>query len=110
MGLFSSKPKAPRRALTASAAKLGLLREGRYMSRMGQPWQLRALTYYDQIGEIRFASQFYAKLLSGSATTRRGSWRTETPSRSSPGLRWRSCTASRTPAADARGCSTTTGA
>ena len=34
------------------------------MSRMGQPWQLRALTYYDQIGEIRFASQFYAKLLS----------------------------------------------
>jgi hypothetical protein len=34
------------------------------MSRMGQPWQMRALTYYDQIGEIRFASQFYAKLLS----------------------------------------------
>ena len=31
---------------------------------MGQPWQMRALTYYDQIGEIRFASQFYAKLLS----------------------------------------------
>ncbi len=34
------------------------------MARMSQPWQLRALTYYDQIGEIRFASQFYAKLLS----------------------------------------------
>jgi hypothetical protein len=34
------------------------------MARMGQPWQMRALTYYDQIGEIRFASQFYAKLLS----------------------------------------------
>ena len=31
---------------------------------MAQPWQLRALAYYDQIGEIRFASQFYAKLLS----------------------------------------------
>jgi hypothetical protein len=31
---------------------------------MSQPWQLRALSYYDQIGEIRFASQFYAKLLS----------------------------------------------
>jgi len=28
------------------------------------PWQYRALSYYDQIGEIRFASQFYAKLLS----------------------------------------------
>lgn len=35
-----------------------------YMQRMSQPWQLRALSYYDQIGEIRFASQFYAKLLS----------------------------------------------
>lgn len=34
------------------------------MTRMSQPWQLRALSYYDMIGEIRFASQFYAKLLS----------------------------------------------
>jgi hypothetical protein len=31
---------------------------------MSQPWQNRALSYYDTIGEIRFASQFYAKLLS----------------------------------------------
>jgi hypothetical protein len=31
---------------------------------MNQPWQLRALTYYNTIGEIRFASQFYAKLIS----------------------------------------------
>jgi hypothetical protein len=31
---------------------------------MQQPWQMRALSYYDAIGEIRFASQFYAKLLS----------------------------------------------
>ena len=28
------------------------------------PWQSRALSYYDQIGEVRFASQFYAKLMS----------------------------------------------
>lgn len=34
------------------------------MTRMSQPWQMRALSYYDIIGEIRFASQFYAKLLS----------------------------------------------
>ena len=60
-----SRPAPVRRAITASASKLrGPSREGRYMARMGQPWQLRALTYYDQIGEIRFASQFYAKLLS----------------------------------------------
>lgn len=38
--------------------------DGPYMTRMSQPWQLRALSYYDAIGEIRFASQFYAKLLS----------------------------------------------
>jgi hypothetical protein len=31
---------------------------------MNQPWQLRALTYYNTIGEVRFASQFYAKLIS----------------------------------------------
>lgn len=38
--------------------------DGPYMTRMSQPWQLRALSYYDSVGEIRFASQFYAKLLS----------------------------------------------
>lgn len=31
---------------------------------MSEPWQQQALYYYDNIGEIRFASQFYAKLLS----------------------------------------------
>jgi hypothetical protein len=39
-------------------------RDGESMRRMSEPWQLRALSYYDAIGEIRFASQFYAKLLS----------------------------------------------
>lgn len=28
---------------------------------MTQPWQRRALTYYDMIGELRFASHFYAR-------------------------------------------------
>lgn len=59
------RPRSPLRAITASAEKLrGANRDSRYMQRMNQPWQLRALAYYDQIGEIRFASQFYAKLLS----------------------------------------------
>jgi len=35
-----------------------------YYRRISSPWQYRALSYYDQIGEVRFASQFYAKLLS----------------------------------------------
>src|SRR3990172_6457487 len=55
--------RTPPRALTASAMKLGP-RESSLSKRLTQPWQLRALSYYDQIGEIRFASQFYAKLLS----------------------------------------------
>lgn len=44
--------------------KLGSQSDSAYYKRITQPWQLRALAYYDQIGEIRFASQFYAKLLS----------------------------------------------
>lgn len=57
--------RAASRALTASAVRLtARSADGPYMQRMNQPWQLRALSYYDAIGEIRFASQFYAKLLS----------------------------------------------
>lgn len=39
-------------------------RDSEMYRRMSQPWQLRALSYYDAIGEIRFACQFYAKLIS----------------------------------------------
>ena len=62
MALPLSRP--PVRALTASASKLGRSDESAYQKRLGLPEQYRALSYYDQIGEIRFASQFYAKLLS----------------------------------------------
>lgn len=55
--------RPPMRALTAAAAKLQG-RDSETYRRMSEPWQLRALSYYDVIGEIRFASQFYAKLLS----------------------------------------------
>ena len=51
------------RALTAAAARMDQ-RDSEIYRRMSEPWQLRALSYYDVIGEIRFASQFYAKLLS----------------------------------------------
>src|SRR3990172_9383357 len=43
--------------------RLGV-KESSLSKRLTQPWQMRALSYYDVIGEIRFASQFYAKLLS----------------------------------------------
>lgn len=61
LGLSARPPQL--RALTASASRLDT-RDSPYYLRMSQPWQLRALTYYDAIGEIRFASQFYAKLIS----------------------------------------------
>jgi hypothetical protein len=34
------------------------------MRRLIQPWQSRAFSYYDQLGEIWYASQFYARMLS----------------------------------------------
>ena len=51
------------RSITASASRLRGS-DSAYAQRLAQPWQNRTLSYYDQIGEIRFASQFYGKLLS----------------------------------------------
>lgn len=51
------------RALTASAVKL-TARETSYSKRLSQPWQLRALAYYDTIGEINFTSKFLARQIS----------------------------------------------
>jgi hypothetical protein len=34
------------------------------MRRLIQPWQARSFSYYDQIGEIWYASQFYARMMS----------------------------------------------
>ena len=34
------------------------------LRRLIQPWQSRAFSYYDQLGEIKYASQFYARMLS----------------------------------------------
>ena len=43
--------------------KLGA-RESAYSKRLTQPRQLRALTYYDQIPELHFASHFLARMMS----------------------------------------------
>jgi hypothetical protein len=51
------------RALTASAVKL-TARETSYSKRLSQPWQQRALAYYDTIGEINFTSKFLARQIS----------------------------------------------
>ena len=54
---------APARALTASALKLSD-RDNAYLKRLSMPWQLRALSYYDTIGEINFTSKFLARQIS----------------------------------------------
>lgn len=57
--------RAPeRRAITASAAKITGGGSSAYAKRLAQPWQDRALWAYDNCGEIRFSSGFYARLLS----------------------------------------------
>lgn len=61
MALPSGRRNFPR-VITASAAKFGS--ETSYSQRQQKPWQQRALEYYDQIGEVRYASQFYARMLS----------------------------------------------
>src|SRR5262245_49043479 len=57
MGLFSRVP----RALVASAAPFRGQRDNRDYS--DEAWQLRALRYYNHTGEVRFCSQFYARMM-----------------------------------------------
>jgi hypothetical protein len=52
-----------RRALTASAAR-ARRKDASGESLSSRPWQEKALGYYDKIGELRYASQFYARQLS----------------------------------------------
>lgn len=51
------------RALTAAGVQIEK-RNAAEMRRVIQPWQSRALAYYDLVGECWFASQFYARHLS----------------------------------------------
>ena len=57
--------RTPRqRPLTASALRVtsgGGASES--MTRLGLPWQERSLRYYDEVGELRYAAQFYARML-----------------------------------------------
>jgi hypothetical protein len=49
--------------MVASATKL-IASNAAYQKRQEEPWQYRALGFYDRVGEIRFCSQFYARMLS----------------------------------------------
>lgn len=64
-----SSPDDPKRirpganALTASGVRVRA-KNGDALRRLVQPWQARAFAYYDMLGEIKYASQFYARGLS----------------------------------------------
>jgi hypothetical protein len=60
LSLFGRKP----RSLVASAAKISDPKQSEYAKRVAQPWQNRALEYYDRCGEINFSGKFYARMLS----------------------------------------------
>ncbi len=63
MARLSQRP--PLRAITASATRVRTSStESAYLARMSMPWQYRALQYYDQIGELHFASHFLARMMS----------------------------------------------
>ncbi len=49
-------------SLTAAGVRLGK-KEAEQQRRLIQPWQARAFSYYHQLGEIHYASQFYARSL-----------------------------------------------
>jgi hypothetical protein len=55
-------PARERRAITASAVRLNR-GDNDTLRRLQQGWQGRAFTYYDLIGEIWYAAQFYARAL-----------------------------------------------
>lgn len=75
MALFKSKPRQRHTSpslvsrrhnklepLVASGFRIKA-READVMRRLVQPWQGRSFNYYDQLGEIKYASQFYSRML-----------------------------------------------
>lgn len=54
---------ASTRSLRASAVRMNR-REGERVRRLIQPWQQRALTYYDLVGEVKAAANFHGNGLS----------------------------------------------
>jgi hypothetical protein len=61
---FSSPERVPasRNALTASGARVKR-GDADALRRLAQPWQTRSFAYYDLLGEIKYAAQFYARML-----------------------------------------------
>lgn len=69
MGIFGRRPQTlrvsspSRGVLTADGARVKKT-DTETLRRLVQPWQLRSYGYYDTIPEIKFAAQFYSRMLS----------------------------------------------
>ena len=50
-------------SLTAAAQRVAV-GQGPSFERLGQPWQRKALSYYDLAGECRYSAKFHANALS----------------------------------------------
>ncbi len=55
-------PRVAQQALTAAATRVEN-DTAQDLRRLIQPWQARALNYYDMVGEVNFSSQFYSRTL-----------------------------------------------
>jgi hypothetical protein len=62
-GVGNPNAGAGREALTAAGFRVDH-KDSDQLRRLIQPWQSRSFSYYDQLGEIWYASQFYARMLS----------------------------------------------
>lgn len=58
-------PRGVTRSLTAAGDRVQPRRDANTFLRLRQPWQTRSFLYYDSLGEIKYAAQFYARALSG---------------------------------------------
>lgn len=56
-------PRTRKRSPLTAAATRVTPSNGEYARRLAMPWQNRALYYTDAIGELHYASQFYARML-----------------------------------------------
>ena len=64
MALPATSPPARVRTIRSSGQRQRATDDRLRKPRTSLPWQERALAYYDLIGELHFASQFYARALS----------------------------------------------
>lgn len=62
-GRSALRPGQRQRALTAAGQRVNQANADQ-LRRLAQPWQARSLAYYDMVGAVKYAAQFYSRALS----------------------------------------------